>query len=147
MIFFFNLFHVVVCLPRPLEGMGWLQFSDLLTELPVLPQAAGVVGIFNVLFIINYSLRTTVSFLDLKDVKLFLQGLLFPFLCVHFHSFCKYTLHVHYVFNVIWRILLMADGLNAVWSHDRAAHTDTNPKNLELAYPHSVTPTMLDQLV
>ena len=33
----------------------------------------------------------------------------------------------------IWRILLMTDGLNAVWSNDRAAHTDTNPKNLELA--------------
>ena len=27
----------------------------------------------------------------------------------------------------------MTDGLNAVWSNDRAAHTDTNPKNLELA--------------
>ena len=23
---------VVVCLPRPMEGMGWLQFSDLFTE-------------------------------------------------------------------------------------------------------------------
>ena len=29
-------------LPRPMEGMGRLQFSDLFTELPVLPQAAGV---------------------------------------------------------------------------------------------------------
>ena len=28
----------------------------------------------------------------------------------------------------------MTDGLNAVWSNDRAAHTDTNPKNLELAH-------------
>ena len=35
---------VVVFLPRPMEGMGRLQFSDLFTELPVSPQAAGVVG-------------------------------------------------------------------------------------------------------
>ena len=47
----------------------------------------------------------------------------------------------------IWRILLMTDGLNAVWSNDRAAHTHTNPKNLELAPPQSITATRLDQLV
>ena len=47
----------------------------------------------------------------------------------------------------IWRILLMTDGLNAVWSNDRAAHTDTNPKNLELAPHQSITATRLDQLV
>ena len=41
----------------------------------------------------------------------------------------------------------MTDGLNAVWSNDRAAHTDTNPKNLELAPPQSITATRLDQLV
>ena len=34
--------------------------------------------------------------LDLPDAIIFLHGL--PF-CVHFH-FCKYTLHVCYVFNV-----------------------------------------------
>ena len=38
---------VVVCLPRPMEGMGRLQFSDLFTELPVPPQTAGVVGTFS----------------------------------------------------------------------------------------------------
>ena len=37
---------VVVCLPRPIEVMGWLQFSDLFTELPVPSQVAGVVGPF-----------------------------------------------------------------------------------------------------
>ena len=31
----------------------WKEFSDLSTELPVPPQAAGVVGTFNVLFIFN----------------------------------------------------------------------------------------------
>ena len=41
----------------------------------------------------------------------------------------------------------MTDGLNAVLSNDRAAPTDTNPKNLELAPPQSVTATRLDQLV
>ena len=35
---------VVVCLPRPMEGMGWLKFSDLFTELIVPQQATGVVG-------------------------------------------------------------------------------------------------------
>ena len=30
---------------------------------------------------------------------------------------------------------------------DRAAPTDTNPKNLELAPPQSITATRLDQLV
>ena len=39
---------VVVCLPRPMEGMGRLQFSDLFTELSVPPQAAGVVGTINI---------------------------------------------------------------------------------------------------
>ena len=37
---------VVACLPRPMEGMGLLQFSDLFTELPISSQAAGVVGTF-----------------------------------------------------------------------------------------------------
>ena len=41
----------------------------------------------------------------------------------------------------------MTDGVNAVWSNDRAAPTDTNPKNLELAPPQSITATRLDQLV
>ena len=41
----------------------------------------------------------------------------------------------------------MTDGLNAVWSNDRVAPTDTNPKNLKLAPPQSVTATRLDQLV
>ena len=41
----------------------------------------------------------------------------------------------------------MTDGLNAVLSNDRAAPTDTNPKNLELSPPQSVTTTRLDQLV
>ena len=41
----------------------------------------------------------------------------------------------------------MTDDLNAVWSNDSAAPTGTNPKNLDLAPPQSVTTTRLDQLV
>ena len=47
----------------------------------------------------------------------------------------------------MWQIILMTDCLNAVWSTDCAASTDTNPKNLELAHPQSITATRLDQLV
>ena len=42
----FDVLYVVVCIPRPMEGMGRLQFLDLFTELPVPLQAAGVVGTF-----------------------------------------------------------------------------------------------------
>ena len=36
-----------------MEGMGFFKFSDVLTELPVPPHAAVVVGTFSVLFIYN----------------------------------------------------------------------------------------------
>ena len=77
--------YVVVCLPRPMEGMGRLQFSDLFfTELPVPPQAPGVVGTFNVLDIL---LSTTVSrFFGPYGCHFYLQDLLFSFsFCIHFH--------------------------------------------------------------
>ena len=41
----------------------------------------------------------------------------------------------------------MTDGLKSVLSNDYAAPTDTNPRNLELALPQSVTANRLDQLV
>ena len=85
----------VVCLPRPMDGMGRLQFSDLFsTELPVPPQASGVVGTFSVLDIYpseHYSL----SFFGPYRC-LFLRLLLF----LYTYPFCKYTLHVCYVFNI-----------------------------------------------
>ena len=43
---------VVVCLTRPMEGMGLIKFSDLFIELPVLPQADGFVGALNCAFYI-----------------------------------------------------------------------------------------------
>ena len=81
-----------------------------------------------------------------REYHIILQVSSFFILCT-FPFFRKYSVHVCYIFNVIWRIHLMTAGLNAVWSNDRAAHTDTNPKNLELAPPQSVTSTRLDQLV
>ena len=41
----------------------------------------------------------------------------------------------------------MTDGLIYVLSNYHAAPTDTNPKNLKLAPPQSVTATRIDQLV
>ena len=52
-----------------------------------------------------------------------------------------------YVFNVNVTDSLVTDGLNTILSNYRAAPTDTNPKNLELAPPQSITATRLDQLV
>ena len=43
-----------------MEGKGQFQFSDPFTELPVPPQAAGVVGSFNVL-LLYIILNTTYS--------------------------------------------------------------------------------------
>ena len=90
---------------------GDSKLSDLFTELLVPAQVAGVVGTLKcALYII---LSTTVSFfLPLRIPYYFYKVSLF--VCVHFHYFCKYTLHVHYVFNVILRLLLMTDGLNTV---------------------------------
>ena len=74
-----------------MEGMGRLHFLDLFTELAVPPQAAGVVGTFNVRFFFII-LSTTVSVLDLKDAILFLQSLIFlctlTLLILQVHSAC-----------------------------------------------------------
>ena len=76
-----------------------------------------------------------------------------PYYIYKVSLFCTFPLflQVHFAcvlcFNVIRQILLMTDGLNAVLPNDRAAPTDTNPKNLELASLQSVTAIRLDQLV
>ena len=75
---------VVVCLPRHMEGMGPLQFSDIFTELPVPPQAAGVVETFPFAFIYH---SEHYSFLE--DTILFLQVFSFFLLGVHFHFFSQ----------------------------------------------------------
>ena len=52
-----------------------------------------------------------------------------------------------YVFNVNFDGFFDDRRSQCRWSNDRAAHTDTNPKNLELAPPQSIKATRLDQLV
>ena len=75
---------VVVCLPRPMEGMGRLQFSDLFTELPVPPQAAGVVGTFLMyLFYISFWALSSLIFGPYRW-HFFYRVSLF---CVHVHFF------------------------------------------------------------
>ena len=79
-----------------MEGMGRLQFSDLFfTELPVPPQAAGLVGTFNVLDIYP-SEHYGLSFFGPYGCLFFYKVSLF----LYTFPFCKYTLHVCYVFNV-----------------------------------------------
>ena len=91
-----------------------------------------------------------ISFWALRSLIFGPYGWLFlslPFLCT-FPLFFASTLCMCVMYlTSIWRILLMTDCLNAVWSNDRTAPTDTYPKNLELASPQSVTATRLDQLV
>ena len=74
---------VVVCLPRPMKGMGRLQFSDLFTEMPVAPQADGVDGHLIVLVINDSDQSTTVSFFTLRMTYYIYKV---SFLCVHFHK-------------------------------------------------------------
>ena len=77
------------CSPSETYGRKWGDSNfQILTELPVPPQATGVVRTFNVLDIYP-SEHYGLSFLDLTDA-FFLQGLLF----LYTFPFCKYTLHV-----------------------------------------------------
>ena len=99
---------VVVCLPRHMEGMVRLPIFRYFTELPVPPQAAGVIGtFFRAFYYISFwELRS--HFWTLMMPYYFFNVSFFVYIST---IFCKYTLHVCYVFNVI---LLMTDGLNSV---------------------------------
>ena len=99
---FFHLVVVVVCLPRPMEGMGRRQFSDLFfTELPVPPQAAGVVGTFNVLDIYP-SEHYGLLFFGPYGCQFFTRSHFFHFFfsfffCIHFHfasTLCMYVMYL-----------------------------------------------------
>ena len=85
------------CLPSETYGRNGATpiFRSFFTEQPVPPQAAGVVGTFNVLDIYP-SEHYGLSFFGSYGCLFFLQGLLF----LYTFPFCKYTLHVCYVFNV-----------------------------------------------
>ena len=98
---------VIVCLPRPMEGMGLLKFSDLFTELP---PADGDVGTFNCAFL-YIILSTTVSFVDLMDAILFLQGLLFFIFFVYIQPVgcgcsCSWSWVWSWVWSWGWSLLL-----------------------------------------
>ena len=99
---------------------------------------------FNVLYIYIY-----ITFWALRSLifgpygcHCFTMSHFFCILSIFASTLCMCVMYL----TSIWRILLMTDGLNAVCTNDRAAPTDTNPKNLELAPPPSVTTTRLDQL-
>ena len=137
------------CLPSETYGRNGATpiFRSFFTELPVPPQAAGVVGTFNVLDIYP-SEHYGLSFFGPYGCLFFLQGLLFfVFFFVYISIFASTLCMCVMYLTSIWRIILMTDGLNAVWSNDRAAPTDTNPKNLKFAPPQSAMATRIDQLV
>ena len=80
-----------------MEGMGRLQFSEFFfTELPVPPQAAGVVGTFNVLDIYP-SEHYGLSFFGPYGCLFFLQGLLFY---IHFHFASTLSMCVIYLTSI-----------------------------------------------
>ena len=87
-------------------------------------------------------MSTTVSFLDLTDV-FFTRSRFF----LYTFPFCKYTLHMCYVFNVNLTDSFDDRRSQCRLTNDRAAPTGTNPKNLKLAPPQSVTATRLDPSV
>ena len=89
---------VVVRLPRPMEGNGVTPIFRSLQNCQFHHRRLESLEHFNVLYIYIYIiLSTTVShFWTLRMPYFFYKVSLF---CIPFH-FCKYTLHVCYVFNV-----------------------------------------------
>ena len=86
---------VVVRLPRPMERNGVTPIFRYLQNCQFHHRRLESLEIFNVLYYIYHSEHYGLSFLDLTDA-IYLRGL--PFL--YTFIFCKYTLHVCYVFNV-----------------------------------------------
>ena len=79
-----------------MEGMGRLQFSNLFSQNCQFHHRP-LESLEHLMCLIYILLSTTVShFLDLTDAIFFSRS---PFFGIHF-PFCKYTLHVCYVFNV-----------------------------------------------
>ena len=91
------------CLPSETYGRNGATpiFRSFFTELPVPPQAAGVVGTFNVLDIYP-SEHYGLIFWALR-MPFFLQGLLFFlffFLCIHFHFASTLCMCVMYLTSI-----------------------------------------------
>ena len=85
---------VVVRPPRPMKGNGATPIFRSLLNCQIHYRRLESLEHFNVLYI--YIILSTTVVLDLKDAFFFTGS---PFFCIHFH-FCKYTLHVCYVFTV-----------------------------------------------
>ena len=126
------------------KEMGWLQFSD---PYRIASSTTGGWSRWEVLMCYIY---IYISFWALRSLifgpygcHFFTRSPFFVYISIFASTHCMCVMYL----TPIWRIILMTDGLNAIWSNNRAAPTDTNPKNLELAPPQSVTATRLDQLV
>ena len=119
------------------KEMGWLQFSDPYRT------ASSTTGGWNrwdiLMCFIYIILSTTVSHFWTLRMPFFTRSPFFVYISIFASTLFMCVMY----FTSIWRILLMTDGLNCDGSNDRAAPTDTNPKNLELAPPQSVTATRL----
>ena len=124
------------------KEMGWLQFSD---PYRTTSSTTGGWSHWNILYIyiFIYILRSLIFWTLRMAYFLVTRSPVFVYISIFASTLCMCVMYL----TSIWRILLMTNGLNAVWSNDRAAPTDTNPNNLELAPPQSVTATRLDQLV
>ena len=84
--------HVVVCLPRPIEGMGrdlLKEWGDSNFQIFFYRTASSTTGSWSrwtiLMFIYIYIYHSEHYGLILEDTILFLQGLLFFYFCVHFH--------------------------------------------------------------
>ena len=87
---------VVVCLPRPMEGMGRLQFLDLFPPQNCQFHHRQLESLEHLMCLIYILLSTTVShFWTLRMPFIFYKVSFF----LYTFPFCKYTLHVCYVFN------------------------------------------------
>ena len=92
---------VVVFLPRPMEGMGRLQFPDIFSQNCHFHHRR-LESLEHLMCLIYILLSTTVShFLDLTDA-IFLQGLLlfFFFFCIHFHFASTLCMCVMYLTSI-----------------------------------------------
>ena len=111
------------------KEMGWLQFSDPYRT------ASSTTGGWSRWDILMCLIYIYISFWALRSLIfgpygcLFYKVSFFVYISIFASTLCMCVMYL----TSIWKILLMTDGLNAVWSNDRAAHTDNNPKNLELA--------------
>ena len=93
--------HVVVCLPRPMEGMGRLQFSDLFSQNCQFHHRR-LESLEHLMCLIYILLSTTVShFLTLRMPFFFTRSLFYIiFYCIHFHFASTLCMCVMYLTSI-----------------------------------------------